>query len=194
MARNPLKFRVAFSTPWFNIEETIPEAAGELPYYRMTSADGVIVLPFTEDGRVILVKQFRHVLERETLEVPAGEMDQGENILDAARREVAEETGYICGEIVTIAPGRFHINRIGSILHFCLAFDAVPSGQPEQGMETIIVSRQEFARLMATNHIEQTAASCFLGLVQVKFGLDLLNESIERIRKVVKEHDANSND
>ena len=53
------------------------------------------VLPVTEDGMVILVRQYRYPVGRVTLEIPAGKLDvPGEDPLECAKRELKEETGY----------------------------------------------------------------------------------------------------
>ena len=55
----------------------------------------VVILPVLGDGRRVLVRQYRAALDRRTLEFPAGHCEPGERPEDAARRELAEETGYI---------------------------------------------------------------------------------------------------
>ncbi|MDR2889254.1 MAG: NUDIX hydrolase [Lachnospiraceae bacterium] len=53
------------------------------------------VLPVREDGKLIMVRQYRNALERETLELPAGGLNHpDEPTIEAAQRELAEETGY----------------------------------------------------------------------------------------------------
>jgi ADP-ribose pyrophosphatase len=54
----------------------------------------VKVIPFTDDGRIVLVEQFRHAVQRITLEFPAGVVEDGEDPVRAALRELEEETGY----------------------------------------------------------------------------------------------------
>ena len=56
------------------------------------------VVAVTEDDRLIVVRQFRKPLEKVTLEIPAGKLEPGEDPLDCAKRELAEETGYRAGE------------------------------------------------------------------------------------------------
>ena len=51
------------------------------------------VLPVTDDGELLLVRQYRHALGRYTLELPAGKRDGDEDFLVCARRELKEETG-----------------------------------------------------------------------------------------------------
>lgn len=53
------------------------------------------VLPVLPDGRILMVRQYRHALSRYTLEIPAGKVDSPkEPKIDCARRELEEETGY----------------------------------------------------------------------------------------------------
>ena len=53
-----------------------------------------VVLPRTSEGRILLVRQFRFPAAQFLWELPAGSCDPGETPLQAARRELAEETGY----------------------------------------------------------------------------------------------------
>ncbi len=53
------------------------------------------VVPVLDDGRILMVRQYRNALDRETLELPAGKKDKkGEPGLECAKRELEEETGY----------------------------------------------------------------------------------------------------
>lgn len=58
----------------------------------------VMAVPLLEDGRVVLVRQYRHPLRRVMLEFPAGKLDAGEDSLVCARRELLEETGYTAAQ------------------------------------------------------------------------------------------------
>ncbi len=55
---------------------------------------GVGVVAVTDDGRVLLVRQYRHAAGEHLWEIPAGGREEGESVLETARRELAEETGY----------------------------------------------------------------------------------------------------
>ena len=65
-------------------------------YFVMDFPDWVNVLPITEDGEVILLKQYRHASGEIHIEVPGGSMDPrlNETSLEGAKRELLEETGY----------------------------------------------------------------------------------------------------
>ena len=60
----------------------------------------VNVVAFTEEGRILMVEQYRFGRQRVTLECPAGLLDAGEQPADCARRELREETGYTGGELI----------------------------------------------------------------------------------------------
>lgn len=54
----------------------------------------VAVIPITEDGKIILVEQYRKALEKTIIEIPAGQLEKGEEPAMTAVRELEEETGY----------------------------------------------------------------------------------------------------
>lgn len=64
----------------------------------------VVIIPIEDDGRVVLIRQYRAALDRELWELPAGSVDAGESPDSAAKRECEEETGR--------APDR--VERIGA--------------------------------------------------------------------------------
>jgi len=58
------------------------------------------VVAVRDDGKLLMVRQFRNALDRETLEIPAGGLNgKEEPTITAAARELEEETGYRCGKI-----------------------------------------------------------------------------------------------
>lgn len=76
----------------------LPDGTIKDPYYVIERPDAAIIFPLTAAGEVILVRQYRPPLERMELGLPAGLIEPGEKPEAAARRELAEETGYAGGE------------------------------------------------------------------------------------------------
>jgi ADP-ribose pyrophosphatase len=72
---------------------------GLRPYDFVVHPGAAVILPILADGRVVLIANYRVVLERELLELPAGTLDPPEQPIECARRELAEETGYEAGRI-----------------------------------------------------------------------------------------------
>jgi len=66
----------------------------EKDFVVLDGAEWVNVIPLTAKGEVVLIRQFRHGLRQPTVEIPGGLVDPGEDPAHAARRELAEETGY----------------------------------------------------------------------------------------------------
>lgn len=59
---------------------------------------GVCVVPLTDKGTVLMVKQYRYPMHEVTLEVPAGKLEPGEEPLECGLRELREEAGRTCGK------------------------------------------------------------------------------------------------
>ncbi len=83
---------------------------GELyDFHVIESPDWVNIIPVTADGRVVMVRQYRHGIGSFTLEVPGGMVDPGDaSPAEAGRREMREESGYDSDEIVPL--GVIHPN------------------------------------------------------------------------------------
>ena len=101
LAEKPLTEDVAWTGRIFNVNRLHVE----LPDGRVAIRDvvrhpgAVAVVALTEDGRICLVRQYRTALGRVTVEIPAGKLDPGEDPLDCASRELAEETGMEADKI-----------------------------------------------------------------------------------------------
>lgn len=97
-----------------------PRTGGEIDVFVLTCPDWVNVIALTDDSRAILVKQYRHGVEKVTLEIPGGMVDPGENPKDAAVRELLEETGFSPKSVVNLgfvdAQPAFQNNRCHTFL------------------------------------------------------------------------------
>jgi ADP-ribose pyrophosphatase len=81
------------------------------------------IVPLISDNELIMVRQYRYALKRETLEIPAGKMDKGESAEECIRRELAEETGFeakVIKWLYTYAPAVGYSNEL---IHLYLGSD-----------------------------------------------------------------------
>ncbi|MBI2799700.1 MAG: NUDIX hydrolase [Gammaproteobacteria bacterium] len=89
-----------FSHPYFRMRKdrcALPDERIMPAYYVMEFVDWVNVIPLTDDGKIVLVNQYRHAARRRFYEFPGGTVEpdnKDETPETAARRELLEETGY----------------------------------------------------------------------------------------------------
>lgn len=91
-----LSKETVFKSKYFKIENRTIEENGKTfnkDYVIKTRA--VYIIPLDENGEIYFAKQFRSALEKTTLELFAGHMQEGEDPLEAAKRELSEESGLI---------------------------------------------------------------------------------------------------
>ena len=88
------------------------------------------VVPVTEDGRILMVRQYRNALERYTLEIPAGALDaEDEPGLACASRELEEETGYRSENLEWLITLRTTVAFCNEKIEVYVAKDLIPSRQ-----------------------------------------------------------------
>ena len=80
-----------------------PRTGVEIPFFLIDTANWVNILPITEDGEVLFVRQWRHGSERVSLELPGGLIDPSDtDPLQGAMRELREETGHEASDWVAL--------------------------------------------------------------------------------------------
>ena len=89
--------RCLYRNPWIAVREdkVIRPDGQESVFGVVEMKPGVSVLPVDDEGNAYLVREYRYTLDRETIEVVAGGVDDGERVEEAARRELREEAGIV---------------------------------------------------------------------------------------------------
>lgn len=105
--------------------------------------DWVNVIPLTSDDEVVLVRQYRHGTTEFTLEIPGGQVDDGESPAEAGERELLEETGFGGGEPILL--GRVTPNP-AFLNNHCYTYliegcEYVEEPDPEGGEEIEVILR-----------------------------------------------------
>ena len=128
--------KTMYSCPIFSITERLCRSPlGKLRTYTvLDTVDWAIVIPVLETKRgreFVMVRQWRHGAQDLSLEFPGGVFDRGEDSVQAALRELREETGYTAGKMTKL--GDFNPNPaiMSNKVHFYLAEDLVNIGTQE---------------------------------------------------------------
>ena len=135
----------------------------ELPDGRRTVRDivehpgAVAIIPILPDGRMVLVRQYRYAVQKELLEIPAGTLEEGEEPVDCARRELVEETGYEAGVLERIMSCYMAPGYSSELIHFYVATELGLVGADAELDEAITVERlgsDEVLAMIEENLIE----------------------------------------
>ena len=95
----------------------------------------VVVIPLIEPDRALMVTQFRYAMGRDTLEFPAGKLDPGEDPLETAHRELAEETGYSAESMEKLMAFAPSVGYSTEIIHIFLAKQLQETSRGPDGQE-----------------------------------------------------------
>lgn len=115
----------------------------------------VAVVALVKD-RLLLVDQYRQAMGRAELEIPAGKLEKGEDPLEAARRELQEETGYTCGKISLLHSFYTSPGFADEIIHLYVAEELTAgamSPDEDEFLEIIEATYDEVERYISEGRI-----------------------------------------
>jgi ADP-ribose pyrophosphatase len=138
----------------------IPGSDRKGDFYVLESRDWVNILPITNDGKVLLVAQYRHGSGTFSLETPGGIVEAGESPEAAAARELREETGYtarsfrVLGQ--TDANPAFMTNRFTAVLAEGAEQTDPTAWDEHEELEPCLVALDELPELLKNGKIRNT--------------------------------------
>lgn len=143
----------------------LPDGTEFGPYYVYSTKDSVTVIPVTDDGRIVCVRQFRPGVARVITELPAGAIDpsdmpSGPGDADmfrraacrAAARELREETGYVSDDLTYLGSTPLHATVCRDVNHCVLARGCKLAGSqsldPTEFMHVLLVTPQDLDEMV----------------------------------------------
>jgi len=165
---------LAYRGQKFVVRRDILETADgrEAIYDTVVHIGAVALVPVDADGKLLLVRQYRHSTGKQLLELPAGTLEPGEAVELTAQRELREEVGMAAGALTLLAefylaPG-YSTERMWIYLAQDLQPDALPPDQDED-LEVVRMSLDECLAAVASGEIED--AKTMLGLLMAQQAL-----------------------
>lgn len=151
---------VFVAKPWIRVEKQqilLPSGAVVSDYYQIELPDYCIVFAETADGRVIVERQYKHGAGKVTLTLPAGSLEENESPLEAAQRELLEETGYASDQWQGLGSYVLNGNHRCARAHIFRARQVQLVAEPNSGdledMEIVLMPVEDLIEAIRTNDI-----------------------------------------
>lgn len=151
--------KIVHENPWYRIrQDKVIRPNGEPGEFNVIEdADAVFIIPVTDDGKILFVHLYRYPTQMDSWEIPAGGIDAGEQPLQAAKRELIEETGMTADEWQDL--GKIQINNskntaIGTVFVCRGLQHGQKHDQAEEGItKTLAFMRDEIKQMIANDEI-----------------------------------------
>ncbi len=158
--------------PWLRVHsETVRLPTGQVieGFHQVELRDYAIMVVEREDGRFILLRQYKHGLRDVSLTPPAGGLNPGEDPLEAAKSELLEETGHEAVGWTKLVAMVTHANQRGCVGHLFHATGARQVTQPNSGdleeQELVYLTREEAIAAIRNGEVRLSSALAAFALV-----------------------------
>lgn len=144
-----LRQQFELKNPWWVYRKDLVRLPSGKPgeYHYVHTNGASMVIPLLADGRLVLVNQYRYLLDRESLEFPCGGVKDGSSYPETAIHELAEETGYAAGDLRCVGEYDPYNGVTDEICKVYLARGLLPvvarSDETEE-FEQVLLSPEEF--------------------------------------------------
>jgi len=166
--------KLVLDTKWVKIrQDEVELPKGEIieDFFVVVRPDIALIFPVTENQEIVFVRQYRHATGEILLELPAGSFDpEIEDAEVAAKRELAEETGYFAEDLVKLATLYDNPIKDTNQIHLFLAKNVQLKGEQQldvtEDVEVVLVPVSEVRGKISNGEIRVsgTIAAIFLGV------------------------------
>jgi ADP-ribose pyrophosphatase len=142
-----IETRPIYRSPWLSLREDVVEMPnGETTLYGVVTCGNCVgVLPFVDQGKVLLVQQYRYVAGRVTWEMPTGGVHGSESLEAAVERELIEETGYRPGRLSFLCAYHTSKSVMDETAHLFVADGLTPLEKRVRGDATEFIDVRAFS-------------------------------------------------
>lgn len=158
-----LRSEYLYERPWLTVRKDcvrLPNGQENDEFYVLEYPDWVNVIAVTDDGQFVMEKQYRHGFGKTCYEIPAGVIEKGEAPLEAARRELLEETGYAGGtwkELMTVSGNTSTTNNLS---HCFVAVGVQKVSEQHldrtEDIEVCLLKREQVLDLLLSDQVKQS--------------------------------------
>lgn len=172
-----LKRELRYEGTILKIYEDTVMANGHEAHWDFIHHDGAAaVLPVTDDGKILMVRQYRNALDRSTLEIPAGKLDApDEPKIECAYRELEEETGYRTEQLEYLMSLNTTVAFCDEAIDIFVARNLIPSHQHLDEDEVIEVEPwdlKDLLELIYAGKMTDAKTVAAITAYAVKYGRD----------------------